>query len=61
MRVPHIGPKAVERLLKARQQARIVDLTQLRALGISRPEDLAPYVLLDGRRPPQQLALFPGA
>ncbi|MBK9122943.1 MAG: radical SAM protein [Chloroflexi bacterium] len=61
MRVPHIGPKAVDRLIKARQQTRIIDLAQLRALGIARPDDLAPYVLLDGRRPPQQLTLFPGA
>lgn len=61
LRVPHIGPKAADRLLKARQHTRLVDLAQLRALGIARPEDLAPYVLLNGRRPPQQLTLFPGA
>ena len=34
------------------------DLGQLRKLGIRAPEQAAPYILLDGRRPPQQLSLF---
>ncbi len=58
MRIPNIGPVGADAILKARTQSRLTDLGQLRKLGIRAPEEAAPYLLLDGRRPPQQLSLF---
>ena len=58
LRVPGIGLQAAEAILKARRTSRLRDLSQLRAMGIRAPEQLAPYVLLDGQRPAQQLKLF---
>ena len=57
LRVPGIGPKGVERLLRARRQARLRDLSQLRKLGIA-ADRAAPFILLDGRRPARQLSLW---
>lgn len=61
LRVPGIGPKTADSILKARRQTRLYDISQLRRLGLRAPEQAAPYILLDGRRPPQQLALFSNA
>lgn len=58
LRVPGIGPKGAQTLLRARRQRRLGDISQLRALGIRAPEKLAPFVLLDGKRPLQQQRLF---
>jgi predicted DNA-binding helix-hairpin-helix protein len=58
MRVPGIGAKGAAAIIRDRATRRLIDLGQLRALGIAAPETLAPYVLLDGRRPPAQLRLF---
>jgi predicted DNA-binding helix-hairpin-helix protein len=58
MRVPGIGPKGADAILRARRSARLSDLSQLRALGIRAPEQAAPFILLDGNRPPEQLRLF---
>ncbi len=58
LRVPGIGPKGADAILKARRQGRLRDLAHLRAIGIRAPEQTAPYILLDGQRPPRQLALF---
>ena len=58
LRVPGIGPKGADALLKARHQQAIRDLNDLRRLGIRAPEQMADYVLLGGRRPAQQLSLF---
>ena len=58
LRVPGIGPKGVQRLLRARRQARLRDLSQLRKLGIA-VDRAAPFILLDGRRPVRQLSLWP--
>jgi predicted DNA-binding helix-hairpin-helix protein len=58
MRLPNIGPKSADTLLRARRQRRITDLTQLRRLGIRAPEAAAPYLLLDGKQPPTQMKLF---
>ncbi len=57
LRVPGIGPKSADRILQARRQGRITDLAQLRALGVPSPHKAAPYILLDGRRPPHQQPL----
>ncbi len=61
LRVPQIGPQSADAILRARAVRRLVDLSQLRGLGVKSPETLAPYVLLDGKRPPQQLGLFSDA
>lgn len=58
LRVPGIGPVSAKKIIKSRQQGTLRELAQLRALGIRAPEQAAPYILLDGRRPQQQLALF---
>ncbi|MEJ2012944.1 MAG: radical SAM protein [Anaerolineales bacterium] len=57
LRVPGIGPKGCERIVRARRERRLVDLSQLRGMGIL-AERAAPYILLDGRLPAQQLPLF---
>jgi predicted DNA-binding helix-hairpin-helix protein len=58
MRVPGIGPKGADKILKARRQRRLTDLTDLRKLDIRAPEQAAPYILLDGRAPTYQLEMF---
>ena len=57
LRVPGIGPRTATTILNARRRGRLRSLQDLRALGI-RTGRLAPYVLLDGRRPLRQLPLF---
>ena len=57
LRVPGIGPKRAEALLRARQQGLLHSLTQLQALGIP-VQRAAPFILLNGRRPPYQRALW---
>jgi len=58
LRVPGIGPKGARRLLAARRQGRLRDLSDLRKLGIA-ADQAAPFILLDGRRPARQLTLWP--
>jgi predicted DNA-binding helix-hairpin-helix protein len=57
LRVPGIGPKSADKIVAARRQAKLRDLSQLKALGVATGW-AAPYVLLDGRRPAHQLALW---
>jgi predicted DNA-binding helix-hairpin-helix protein len=56
-RVPGIGPKGAEAILRARRSGSLRDLSALRKLGIV-AERAAPYVLLDGKRTPSQIPLF---
>jgi predicted DNA-binding helix-hairpin-helix protein len=58
MRIPGIGPKAADSILKARRSGHLTDLSHLRALGIRAPEQAAPFILLDGHQPAVQLSLF---
>jgi predicted DNA-binding helix-hairpin-helix protein len=58
LRVPKIGPKGADAILSARRKGRLTELSHLRALGIAAVEEAAPYILLDGRSPHQQLKLF---
>ncbi len=58
MRVPGIGPRYAAAILRARRLGRLSDLAHLRQIGIRAPEQLAPYILLDGWRPPVQASLF---
>ena len=57
LRVPGIGPKGAEAILRARRQATLRSVGELRQIGV-RTKDIEPYVLLDGRRPEYQLRLF---
>ncbi len=57
LRVPGIGPKSAAQVVQARKQGRIRTLRDLRKLGAD-AERAAPYVLLDGKRPPYQLPLW---
>ena len=57
LRVPGIGPKGVEKLLRVRRQGTLHDLTDLRKLGIV-ARRAAPFILLNGRRPAYQLRLW---
>jgi predicted DNA-binding helix-hairpin-helix protein len=57
LRIPGVGPKGARAILAARRQGPLHDLAQLRAYGVQLGRAV-PYVLVDGRRPAQQLALF---
>ncbi|MCC6614899.1 MAG: helix-hairpin-helix domain-containing protein [Anaerolineae bacterium] len=57
MRVPGIGPKTADAIIRARRQRKLIDIGQLGKL-MRAPEQTAPYILLDGQRPAQQLRLF---
>jgi predicted DNA-binding helix-hairpin-helix protein len=57
LRVPGIGPKRADVILRARRHAKVCDLADLRKLGVP-PERAAPFVLLNGKRLPYQLGLF---
>jgi len=57
LRVPGIGPKSADAILRARKAGRLQDLSHLQAQGAI-AKRAAPFVLLNGRRPPQQLSLF---
>jgi len=59
LRVPGIGPKGVQKLLRERRRGRLRSLTDLRKLGIA-ADRAAPFVLLDGHYPGRQLTLWPG-
>ncbi|HEX5839066.1 MAG TPA: radical SAM protein [Anaerolineales bacterium] len=57
LRIPGLGPKSVDGILKARHKQKLRDLTALRKMGIIVAR-AAPFLLLDGRRPETQLAMF---
>ncbi len=57
LRVPGIGPRGADAILTARRKGCLSDLAHLSKLGIH-AQWAAPYILLDGRRPPLQLPLF---
>jgi predicted DNA-binding helix-hairpin-helix protein len=57
LRVPGIGPKSADKIIAARCEARLRDMAQLKALGVT-TSWAAPYVLLDGRRAAVQLRMW---
>jgi predicted DNA-binding helix-hairpin-helix protein len=57
LRVPGIGPRGAEAILRARRQNKLRDLSVLKKLGVI-AERAAPYVLLDGQRAPRQMPMF---
>ncbi len=58
LRVPGIGPRSASRILQARRQTRLTELSHLRAMGVN-VQRAAPFVLLNGRAPARQLSLWP--
>jgi predicted DNA-binding helix-hairpin-helix protein len=57
LRVPGIGPKGADAILKARRVGKLRDLTSLKKLGVVTTR-IAPFILLDGRRVDTQIAMF---
>jgi len=57
MRIPGIGAKGAEIILRARRQNKIRDVSALKKLGIL-VERASPFLLFDGRRPSYQPSLF---
>jgi predicted DNA-binding helix-hairpin-helix protein len=57
LKVLGIGPKSADKILAARRETRLSDLSQLKALGVTTGW-AAPYVLLDGRRAAVQLRMW---
>ena len=57
LRVPGLGPRSVNRILDWRRGGRLRELGDLKKAGAV-AERAAPYLLLDGRRPPHQLPLW---
>ena len=58
LRVPGLGIKGSEAIIRARRLGRLTELAHLRRLNIHAPEQAAPYILLNGRRPLMQMSLF---
>lgn len=58
LRVPGIGPRTAEIILRERREHRLRDLADLKKLGIL-SRRAAPFIVMDGRRPPHQLSLMP--
>lgn len=58
LRIPGIGPRGAEAIMRARRHGHLRELNHLRKLDIRAPERAAPYILLDGRRPAAQMRLF---
>jgi predicted DNA-binding helix-hairpin-helix protein len=57
MRVPGIGPMGAKAIVNARRLGRLRGLRDLRRLGVA-AERASPFILIQGRRPAVQLALF---
>jgi predicted DNA-binding helix-hairpin-helix protein len=57
LRIPGIGTVGVERILRARRQGKLRELSHLRHLGVW-ADRAAPFILLNGRRPTHQLRFW---
>lgn len=57
LRVPGIGVRAAQAILRARREGKLRDLADLRRLGVA-VERARPFVLLEGRAAERQLRLF---
>lgn len=58
LRIPGIGPKGADAILRARSSGRLRDIDDLGKLGVSNVQRAAPYILLNGRSPLVQQRLF---
>ena len=57
LRVPGIGPKSANAILRARCISRLHEIGDLSKIGVN-PKRAAPFILLDGRRPAYQMTLL---
>lgn len=57
LRIPGIGPVTADRIVAARRQGNLADLSHLAQIGVPSPQKAAPYILLNGQRPEHQMAL----
>lgn len=57
LRVPGIGPRTANRIVGLRRQGTFRSPSDLKRVGASAGR-AAPFILLDGKRPPYQLSLF---
>lgn len=57
LRVPGIGPRSADAILRLRHTAPIKEIAQLKSLGIQ-AQRAAPFLLLNGRKPAHQLSLW---
>ncbi len=57
LRVPGIGPRSAQRILRWRRKGSFRSLADLKTTGVTVGQ-AAPFILLDGRRPPFQPSLF---
>jgi predicted DNA-binding helix-hairpin-helix protein len=57
LHIPGIGPRGVRAIVAARRRGALHDLEDLKKIGVN-AHRAAPYILLDGRRPVQQLCLW---
>jgi putative DNA modification/repair radical SAM protein len=57
LRVPGVGPRSATRIMRVRRQASLRTLSDLKKAGAV-TKRAAPFVLLDGKRPPFQRILF---
>jgi predicted DNA-binding helix-hairpin-helix protein len=58
LHIPGIGPVAADAIIQSRRKGQLSELAHLSALGVRDVARTAPYVLLNGQRPAQQLSLF---
>lgn len=57
LHIPGIGPRGVKAIVATRIHSKISNLEDLRKIGIN-TKRVAPFILLNGRRPSQQLVLL---
>ena len=57
LRVPGIGPKLAQKIVRSRRVRQLRDLSQLKKLGVA-SKRAAPFILLDGKRVASQARLF---
>lgn len=57
LRIPGIGPKGADAILRARRGGKLRDLTALKKLGVVTTR-VGPFILLDGKRAATQIAMF---
>jgi len=57
LRIPGIGQRGAHAILSARRLGKLKRLEDLKALGVH-VSRAAPFILLDGKRPPTQLSLW---
>jgi len=57
LHIPGIGPRGVRSIIAARKLGVLRELDDLKKIGVN-PSRAAPYIMLNGRRPPRQLSIW---